>query len=301
MAWIKSEQELASHPKLLMLAQDLEIGVPQTVGHLHLLWWWALDYCEDGYLTKYRNFIPLSAQFMGDGDFFTKKLIEHGWIDEIGDDLVIHDWMDYTGNLITVREKDRERKRKARTSENSKNSTNKESWEISDNVNKTNKNVPRTSTGHPSDIQAPSDVRGEEKRVEESRGDIVPTEQVEFIHQDVGVVQLDNIQKSTTHSAVFVALCQIFGFKTEDLTQSSRGMLNKVAKELSQVGANAYDIEARIRNYALTYGNKPTPTALAKHWPDLAQANPKLSKKDLEKLQKKLQSQASMTQWLNEK
>jgi len=77
-------------------------------------------------------------------------------------------------------------------------------------------------------------------------------------------------------------------------------MLNKVAKELSQVGANAHSIEARIRNYALTYGNRPTPPALAKHWPDLATANPRLAGKDLEKLQKKIQSQASLTQWLNE-
>jgi hypothetical protein len=31
MAWIKSEQALASHPKLHMLAEDLGVSVPQTV------------------------------------------------------------------------------------------------------------------------------------------------------------------------------------------------------------------------------------------------------------------------------
>jgi len=47
MAWIKSEQALATHPKLLLLSKDIGVSVPQTVGHLHLLWWWALDYCQD--------------------------------------------------------------------------------------------------------------------------------------------------------------------------------------------------------------------------------------------------------------
>ena len=70
MAWIKSEQALASHPKLHMLAEDLGVSVPQTVGHLHLLWWWALDYCQDGYLTKYKGFIPIAAQREGDTDKF---------------------------------------------------------------------------------------------------------------------------------------------------------------------------------------------------------------------------------------
>jgi len=297
MAWIKSEQELASHPKLLMLAQDLEVSVPTVVGHLHLLWWWALDYCEDGYLTKYKNFIPLAAQYTGDGEYFTSKLIEHGWIDVIGEDLVIHDWMDYTGNLIIVREKDRERKRKARTSANSKNSENKDNWEISDNVTKPSKNVQRTSSGHPSDIQTPSAVRGEERRQEESRveetGNIAP-KGAELS------TNVDNMKTKSSHGSVFVALCSIFGYNTQELTQSSRGMLNKVAKELSEVGATAYDIEARIRNYALTYGNKPTPTALSKHWPDLVKANTKLSSKELENIQSKLRTQASLTQWLNE-
>ena len=70
MAWIKSEQALASHPKLHMLAEDLGITIPETVGHLHLLWWWALDYCQDGYLTKYRGFIPIASQWQGDKDLF---------------------------------------------------------------------------------------------------------------------------------------------------------------------------------------------------------------------------------------
>ena len=51
MAWIKSQQVLREHPKLKRLARRLEVSVPAALGHLHMLWWWALDYAQDGDLT----------------------------------------------------------------------------------------------------------------------------------------------------------------------------------------------------------------------------------------------------------
>ena len=123
MAWIKSEQALASHPKVHLLAKDLGISVPQAVGHLHLLWWWALDYADDGNLTRYRDFIPSASQWVGDENLFITSLIKHNWIDEVEGKLVIHDWLDYTGALIETREKDAERKRKYRQSKNAKTSS----------------------------------------------------------------------------------------------------------------------------------------------------------------------------------
>jgi len=293
MAWIKSEQALATHPKLLLLSKDIGVSVPQTVGHLHLLWWWALDYCQDGVLTKYREFIPLAAQWEGEKELFIESLIKHGWLDLINlsegsdeEDLVIHDWMDYTGNLIIVREKDRERKRKARTSKNSKNSNNKDDWEVSESPNKSTKPVQRTSVGHPEDVQTPSAVRGEERRGDESRGEemILASNEAEII-------------EPTSIRTVFSALCNAFGYNSSDLTQSSRGMLNKVAKELSEVGATSWDIEQRMKNYALTYGKKPTPTALAKHWTDMIQANPQIDIKTLSKLQSTAISKNNLQKW----
>jgi len=293
MAWIKSEQALATHPKLLLLAKDIGVSVPQTVGHLHLLWWWALDYCQDGVLTKYRDFIPLASQWEGDKELFITSLIKHGWLDLVDlsegsdeKDLVIHDWMDYTGNLIIVREKDKERKRKARTSQNSKNSVNKDDWEVSQTLNKTIKPVHRMSDGRPEDVQTPSDVRGEERRVEESRGEeiILASNEAEVIEQ-------------TSTRTVFSALCNVFGYNSADLTQSSRGMLNKVAKELSEVGATTWDIEQRMKNYALTYGKKPTPTALAKHWTDMSKPNPQIDSKTLSKLQSSALRKNNLDKW----
>ena len=42
MAWIKSDQSLANHPKLILLARELQISKVEALGHLHLLWYWVL-------------------------------------------------------------------------------------------------------------------------------------------------------------------------------------------------------------------------------------------------------------------
>lgn len=297
--WIKSEQAIASHPKTLMLANRLGISIPQTIGHLHLLWWWALDYCADGYITRYRDYIPMAAQWEGDGETFTKALIEFGWVDEIDDELIIHDWMDYTGKLETVRQKDRERKRKARSSANSKNSANREwDWDGRDDetLDNTISDVQGTSAGHPEDVHSPSDVRGEEKRVEESRGeDIVLSEHTEI------VVESEIVNNNeVSHGSVFNALLEIFEYDVNDLTKSTRGQLNKAAKELKEVGATAHDIRARAQNFILTYGWKPTPLALVKHWADLRQAKPKLDQKELSKLQARVTTASKLNEWTKE-
>jgi len=299
MAWIKSSQEVASHPKTLMLANRLNISVPEAIGHIHLLWWWALDYCKDGYITRYREYIPMAAQWEGDGEEFTKALIEFGWVDEIDDELIIHDWMEWTGKLETVREADRERKRKARNSTNSKNSANREwDWDgrDDDSLDNTTSDVRRMSVGRPEDVQTPSYVRGEEKRGEEMRRDIVPSEHTEIIQQEVEIVN-DN---SVSHGNIFTSLVNIFEYDVNDLTKSTRGQLNKAAKELKEVGATAHDIQTRAQNFVLTYGWKPTPLALVKHWADLRQPKPKVDPKELQKLQSKITTASKLNDWTNE-
>ena len=305
MAWIKSEQAIASHPKTLMLATRLGVSVPEAIGHIHLLWWWALDYCKDGYITRYRDYIPMAAQWEGDGELFTKALIEFGWVDEIDDELIIHDWMEYTGKLESVRQKDAERKRKARNSSNAKTSTNREwEWEPREDeihVSSTNfsSSVQRTSNGHPEDVHGMSTVRGEEKRVEEMRVDSVPSEHTEIVIQESEEVEIVN-NNSVSHQEVFSSLVDVFEYNINDLTKSTRGQLNKAAKELKEVGATAHDIKARAQNFILTYGWKPTPLALVKHWADLRAPKPKVDPRELQKLQSKITTASKLNDWTNE-
>jgi hypothetical protein len=101
MVWLQSHQELRSHPKTVKAARMLGVSLPTMVGHLHLLWWWALDHAPDGDLSKFdAEDIVMGAQFDGPGTAFVKALQacgpkgRHGFLT---DDYLLHDWNEYGG------------------------------------------------------------------------------------------------------------------------------------------------------------------------------------------------------------
>ena len=287
MAWIKSEQALASHPKVHLLAKELGISVPQVIGHLHLLWWWALDYADDGNLTRYRDFIPNASQWVGDEEIYVTSLIKLGFIDVKDEQLYIHDWLDYTGALIETREKDAERKRQARArkSSNAKTSANRSEWE-------TNTNKPSgASVGRPEDVPTPSNV--EKTRLEET----ILEQTIEGNSKELQ--QIDTVK--TDNKVVFKALCETLQYDTQGLTTTARGQLNKASKELAEVGATPHDIEVRAKNFALSFGWKPTPMALVKHWASMQQPQPKLSPKELSDLQSNMRRANELETWADDK
>lgn len=109
MAWIEFHQQLGRHPKVLRLAGKLHIHPAQVIGHLAYLWWWALDYVPSGDLSASTSTeIASAATWPGDADKFLAALKETGLVD---DDGIIHDWMDYAGNVIEAREWKRKRDR----------------------------------------------------------------------------------------------------------------------------------------------------------------------------------------------
>lgn len=109
MAWIESHQEVGRHPKTRKAARRLGIGIPQMVGHLHLLWHWALDYADTGDLGAHDNEdVALGAMWDGDPDEFVQVLIDVGYIDDPG--RTLHHWMDYAGRLVADRIRKREQR-----------------------------------------------------------------------------------------------------------------------------------------------------------------------------------------------
>src|SRR5262245_42362945 len=113
MAWIESHQSLGRHPKMLRLAARVRACGPQVIGHLHYLWWWALDYAPDGDVSRFAaQEIAAASEWNGDPDLWLAALGETGWIDPDGH---LHDWTDYAGKLAESRARDRERKRSARS------------------------------------------------------------------------------------------------------------------------------------------------------------------------------------------
>ena len=104
MAWIESHQELRRHPKTRRVMRTLGVPVAQAIGHLHCLWWWAMDYAQDGDLSRYVNGdIADAAEWTGDPEQFVMALVEAGFIDQSDDGMRLHDWDDYAGRLIDAR------------------------------------------------------------------------------------------------------------------------------------------------------------------------------------------------------
>lgn len=112
MAWIESHQTLGGHLKLHRLARALNVHRAQAIGHLHYLWWWALDGAPDGDLSALTPAeVAEMAEWPGKPELFLTALRECGWLDPDGR---IHDWHDYAGKLTGLREANRNRQRRRR-------------------------------------------------------------------------------------------------------------------------------------------------------------------------------------------
>lgn len=117
MAWIESHQALREHRKTKKLARKLGITIPTTIGHLHMLWWWAMDYAEDGNLTKFDP-DDIADGVSWDGSVnFLEAAHEAGFIDYIDGEYRIHDWYEYIGRLLDKKEANKLRMREAREKE----------------------------------------------------------------------------------------------------------------------------------------------------------------------------------------
>lgn len=129
--WIESHQELGRHPKTRKLARMLGVSIPTAIGHLHLLWWWAVDYAPDGALGRFDPAdIADATMWEGDPAQLVTALRDAGWLDDTDGGPQIHDWADYAGRLLERRRADTARKRSTR-----------------------HHPVRRTSAGHPPDIR----------------------------------------------------------------------------------------------------------------------------------------------------
>ena len=116
MAWIEVHQTLPSHRKIKALKRELKIKTPQAVGHMVMLWLWAVDNAPDGDLSGIDpDDIAEAAEWPKDGKAFVDAMIRAGFLDG---DMRLHDWGDFSGMLMEKREakraSDRERQQRRR-------------------------------------------------------------------------------------------------------------------------------------------------------------------------------------------
>jgi len=117
MAWIESHQSLGQHPKTIRLAGLLKVRVPEAVGLLQFLWWWALDYAADGQVAVAdQQVVARACQWHGPPAKFWDALSEVGFVEpsERPEAWKIHDWMDYAGRLVERRAANAARMKAAR-------------------------------------------------------------------------------------------------------------------------------------------------------------------------------------------
>lgn len=102
MAWIELHQSLPTHIKTYQLMDELGISQAEAVGHMAMLWLWALDNAPDGYIMRLRpGFIARAAGWSGDPDAFCGALLASGYVD---DDGRLHKWDAYTSAYIVARD-----------------------------------------------------------------------------------------------------------------------------------------------------------------------------------------------------
>lgn len=140
MAWLEVHQELREHRKLYACADSLNVEPVLMLGMLVSLWLWALDNAQSGRLEGISNrTIARAAKWPEKkADKLVAALVANGWIDQNGDALELHDWVDYTGRLMDRRSADAERKRKKREEKKRKEAG-------------TDAEQPKTSGGRPAD------------------------------------------------------------------------------------------------------------------------------------------------------
>lgn len=116
MAWIELHQSLPSSRKTLNLRSRLNLKTSQAVGHLCMLWLWALDNVKDGNLAgvSAKGLAEIADFNVKRADEFLDALIEVGFIDKSENSLKIHDWENYSGRYVDARDKAAARQRKHR-------------------------------------------------------------------------------------------------------------------------------------------------------------------------------------------
>jgi hypothetical protein len=82
MAWIELHQSLPTNKKTLRLKKILKIKTPQAVGHLCMLWLWALDNASDGDISQFdAGEIAEIVAYPGDAEKFMDALKSSGFVD----------------------------------------------------------------------------------------------------------------------------------------------------------------------------------------------------------------------------
>lgn len=274
MAWLQSDSKLRNHFKLEASAEDLGITKVQFIGHLHLLWWWVIEYKEKGVISPYglidetdkeshiAKLLARGAEWEGDVKEFFEVLVQYKWIDVLDNgDVQIHDWNELSGKYSIKKEQGRERARRFRE---------------------------RKKAKEQDEFYNPKQM-DMEAEVWDGKTEIVET-----------ISETNTSSEATKHQRLFASLTRTIRGNWDDMPKNERGRYNDAVGQLAEINADPEQIPIRFKHYVLKYGSTPTPQALVNNWGDLARQPIQLSKDELGKLNKSAREGASLDDWANE-
>lgn len=249
MLYTPSHAELAQHPKTRKLARLLGCSIPTAIGHLHLLWHFALKYAPDGDLARFDNDeVADGCLWEGEPSDLYDAFRGAGWVNP---DATIHDWDEYGGKALRQKDLNAERQQRWRDRQKT----------IPKTVTKSSPNTPVTVT-------SPLYNALEEKRLEESKTYTPPTPPPGEETQS-GVV-------NERRREVWDALVEGTGIKPE--TSSERSRFGKSVAELLALDATRPEILKRCTNYRQHFPNTTiTDRALVNNWSTVGGPPPRAS------------------------
>lgn len=103
MAWIESHQGIERHPKTMKLSISMGWDIDQTIGKLHRLWWWCVDFAPDGNVSRHSaDMVALAVGISSDmGEKFISSLFDAEFLDKTRkNQFLIHDWLEYAGRYL---------------------------------------------------------------------------------------------------------------------------------------------------------------------------------------------------------
>jgi len=249
MAWIPSHQELAHHPKLRRAALIAGVSEPAMIGHLHLLWWFALDIAPEGDLSRLdAQDIAIAAKFDGDPDLFVRALQQcgpGGTVGFLSDDMHLHDWEEYGGKYVRKVQTGREAAKRRWDRQ-------KQEEKQSDDAN-----------AMPPQCDIDGLLMGTHwvPNTEKSREEKKP---IARSPRSAG--------KPRPRNPLWDAMVQACGYD-ENLTKSQQGRIAAAVKELADIGTEPAELLRRAAIYRIKYpGMDVTPTALSANWASIASA-----------------------------
>ena len=103
MAWIESHTNLDRHSKLIRFQTAMRWSRNETVGFLHRFWWSVLEVSPSGDVTALTSPEVMSETLNMKLDIVRdaiQRLEEFGFIERNGENVYVHDWLDYAGRFL---------------------------------------------------------------------------------------------------------------------------------------------------------------------------------------------------------